>query len=231
MLNRLPLVIALSLASAGICLAQNANTNTPPQQQTRKRTSTTTTTTQQGKTTTAAQGEQQKAGTQTRARRQGSKGAANGASDPTSKGVLAAFNSLLDGIRHASVDEVTGAYWNSPQLVLFNYNGTVTRGWKQLRDNRASSYPNVKDVKLEVHDLRIQMLGSAGALATCLWTQSQTYKGTPETATGRMTIVFRRVGNTWKATHLHTSPDTPEPTKLPASEQTNTPPQKPGSAP
>ena len=39
-----------------------------------------------------------------------------------SEGVLAAFNTLLNGIRHASVDEVMSAYWNSAQLNLFNYN-------------------------------------------------------------------------------------------------------------
>src|SRR5262249_6128372 len=35
------------------------------------------------------------------------------------EGVLAAFNSLLDGIRHASVNEVMNVYWNSSQLNLF----------------------------------------------------------------------------------------------------------------
>jgi len=64
------------------------------------------------------------------------------------------------------------------------------------------------------------MLGRDGAVVTCLWTQSQTYRGTPETASGRMTLVFRRVGTTWKAIHLHTSPDAPDPARVPASEQT-----------
>lgn len=142
------------------------------------------------------------------------------AANPTSKDVLAAFNAVLDGIRKADVDLVTGVYWNSPQLVLFNYNGSVTRGWEQMRKNRESSYPNMKDVKLDARDVRVQMLGRDGAVVTCLWTQSQTYKDTPETATGRMTIVFRHVGTAWKAVHLHTSPDAPDPSRLLPSEQT-----------
>src|SRR5918995_4399060 len=56
------------------------------------------------------------------------------------EGVLAAFNALLDGIRHANVAEVMNVYWNSTQLNLFNYNGTVTKGWDQVRKNRESSY-------------------------------------------------------------------------------------------
>jgi len=138
---------------------------------------------------------------------------------PGSEGVLAAFNKLLDGIRHANVDEVMSAYWNNPGLNLFNYNGSVTKGWDQVRKNRQSSYPEIKDVKLEVRDVSVTMLGQTGAVVTCQWTQAQNYKGTPETAAGRMTLVFKRVGNAWKAIHLHSSPDTPNPAVIPASEK------------
>jgi ketosteroid isomerase-like protein len=142
-----------------------------------------------------------------------------------SSAVVAAFNNLLDGIRHADVKAATGAYQNTPRLVLFNYNGTVTRGWDQLKQNREASYPEMKDVKLDVKDLRVTMLGRDAALITCQWTQSMTFRGTPETDSGRMTIVFRKVGKDWKAIHLHTSPDRPDPSRIPPSEQTTTPPK------
>jgi ketosteroid isomerase-like protein len=133
--------------------------------------------------------------------------------------VRAAFNKLLDGIRKANVKVVADVYWNSPQLNLFNYNGTVTKGWEQMRKNRESSYPEIKDVKLDVRDVNITMLGQTAALVTCVWTQSQNYKGAPETASGRMTLVFRKVGPAWKAIHLHSSPDQPNPAAIPPSEQ------------
>src|SRR6185436_4554847 len=136
-----------------------------------------------------------------------------------SEGVLTAFNALLDGIRHANVNEVMGVYWNSTQLSLFNYNGTVTKGWQQVKKNRESSYPEIKDVKLDVHDVSVTMLGRDGAVVTCLWTQSQDYKGSPETVSGRMTLVFKRVGTAWKAIHLHSSTDQPNPAAIPPSEQ------------
>jgi ketosteroid isomerase-like protein len=135
------------------------------------------------------------------------------------QGVLAAFNKLLDGIRRADVKTVASVYWNSPRLNLFNYNGTVTKGWEQMRQNRESSYPEIKDVKLDVRDVNVTMIGTDGALVTCIWTQSQNYKGTPETASGRMTLVFRKVGTAWKAIHLHSSPDQPNPAVIPPSEQ------------
>jgi ketosteroid isomerase-like protein len=136
--------------------------------------------------------------------------------------VLAAFNSLIAGIEKSDLELVTNAYWNSPQLTLFNYNGTVTRGWEQMRKNRESSYPNIKDVKLTVRDERVLPLGRDAAVLTALWTQTQTYKGTPETVTGRMTLVFQRIGGVWKAVHLHTSPDAPDPSRLPPSEKPST---------
>jgi ketosteroid isomerase-like protein len=223
MLKRTPfiIVLVLSLCSLGFAQEANSNSNTT---QTRKRT-TTTTTRANGNTNTTNNANRD-------AQTPAAKPEKTSAKDPSARGVLAAFESLLEGIRHTDVEAVTTAYWNSPQLILFNNNGTVTRGWQQLHENRANSYPNLKDVKLDVRDLRVQMLGQGGALVTCLWTQSQTYKGTPETASGRMTIVFRRVGNSWKAIHLHTSPDAPEPNRLPASERpAPTPAQRPGATP
>src|SRR5258707_15083638 len=119
-----------------------------------------------------------------------------------STGVLAAFDKIIEGIRRLNVDTYTSGYWNSPNLVLFNYNGTVTKGWDQLRKNRESSFPETKDVKLDIRDKHVQMLGRDGAVVTCLWTQSQTFNGQPDTASGRMTLVFKRVGAEWKAVHF-----------------------------
>ncbi len=143
----------------------------------------------------------------------------------------AAFNALIEGIRHADINAVTGAYWNDRRLSLFNYNGTVTKGWEQVRKNRESSYPEIKDVKLDVRDLSVTMLEANSALVTCLWTQSQNYKGVPETASGRMTLVFKRFGTEWKAIHLHSSPDTPNPAAVPPSEQRPEPSPSPTPTP
>jgi ketosteroid isomerase-like protein len=137
-----------------------------------------------------------------------------------STGVLAAFDKIIDGVKRANVDMATGGYWKSPALVLFNYNGTVTKGWDQMRQNRETSYPDMKDVKLDVRDKHVIMLGRDGAVVTCLWTQTMSFKGAADSASGRMTLVFKRVGSEWKAVHLHTSPDKPDATRVPESERT-----------
>lgn len=236
MLKRLSLLaVLLCMLSVG-GLAQNANTSTnTTTRTTRTRTSTTTTTPSNIEEQGAANPQDENSNQSSARTRRARTSRGSGAQDPGAKGVLVAFENLLNGIRHADVDAVTAAYWNSPQLILFNNNGTVTRGWEQMRKNRESSYPELKDVRLETRDVRTQMLGRDGAIITCLWTQSQTFRGTPETATGRMTLVFRRIGSTWKAIHLHTSPDAPDPSRLLPSEQTpattTTPPKAPTTRP
>lgn len=211
---------ALLLAFASVAFAQNTNSSTTTNS--RPRTGATTT---QAPKPTPAKAPAAKASPSPATSKQTPKQAATPA--PATDTVLAAFNKIVEGIRKANVDLATGGYWNSPALVLFNYNGSVTKGWDQLRKNRESSYPDIKDVKLDLRDVHVQMLGRDGAVVTCLWTQSQTYKGAPDTASGRMTLAFRHVGAAWKAVHLHTSPDRPDASRVPASEETPSPATKP----
>jgi ketosteroid isomerase-like protein len=193
-------VFALLILTCGVVVAQNSNSSTTTERPRKSNTN---------RSQTPAEAPAKAAPKKTAA----------AAEAPGSEGVLAAFNSLLEGIRHANVNEVMSAYWNNPGLNLFNYNGSITKGWAQVRKNRESSYPEIKDVKLEVRDVSVTMLGTGGAVVTCQWSQSQNYKGTPETASGRMTLVFKRIGNAWKALHLHSSPDTPNPAVIPPSEK------------
>ncbi|HEX3282494.1 MAG TPA: nuclear transport factor 2 family protein [Pyrinomonadaceae bacterium] len=210
----LVLVLVLTIASSA-ALAQNSNSAAPV----RPRTTGTPAPSGTPARQTSSTDVQQPASKAPAASRTPAKPKITGGETPGSQSVIAAFNALVNGIRHADAKAVAGVYLNSPRLLLFNNNGTVTRGWDQMRKNRESSYADVKDVKLDVRDVSITMLGRDGAIVTCLWTQSQTYKGTPETATGRMTLVFKRIGKDWKAIHVHTSPDKPDPSRVMPSEQ------------
>lgn len=214
MLKKLVVSAILVLVLTAIASAQNTNSS----QTVRPRTTTTNANT--NKSTDAQKStDVQKPATTTPAARSTAAKPKVTTETPGSTAVTAAFNALLNGIRRADVKAVSSVYWNSPRLLLFNSNGSVTKTWEQMRRNRESSYREVKDVKLDVRDVSISMLGRDGAVVTCLWTQSQTFKGTSETASGRMTLVFKRVGTEWKAIHLHTSPDRPDPSRVMPSEQ------------
>jgi Ketosteroid isomerase homolog len=129
------------------------------------------------------------------------------------KEIEEAFNRLIDGIRQSDAKKVMSVYHNSPDILFFNNNGSVTRGWETMRQNRESLYARTKNVALEPTGVRIEMLGKDAAYLTCKWSQTQEFDGKLESASGRMTLVFRLIGKEWKVVHLHTSPDNPPPTR------------------
>lgn len=222
-MKRLILVTVMVFTVASAIFAQNSNSSTTTSSQTvRPRVTAQTPTTTKAAEPQKSTDVQQPTTKQTTPKPTSAKPKIVTTEVPGSQAVTAAFNALVNGIRHADARAVTDVYLNSPRLILFNSNGTVTRGWDQLRRNRDSSYRDAKDVKLDIRDLSITMLGRDGAVVSCLWTQSQTFRGAPETATGRMTLVFKRVGKDWKVMHLHTSPDRPDPSRVLPSEQTPT---------
>ena len=206
-MKRLAIILSIVLVGAGAALAQNSNTS--PSSRTRtvapKPSPTPRTVSKSPEATPSPS-----PGTTSRRTTTGPAAA-----------VRAAFDKIIEGIKRSDVDLYMSGYLNSPTLVLFNNNGTVTRGWDQLKRNRESSFPQSKDVKLEIRDWHVTMLGRDGAVVTCLWTQTQTFNGQSDSGSGRMTLVFKRVGTEWKGVHLHTSPDKPDPSRVPASEQVN----------
>ena len=132
--------------------------------------------------------------------------------DPA-KDVRAAFDRLVDGIKTADAAKVMSVYNKSEDILFFNNNGSVTRGWETMKTNREASYKNVTNVSLEPTGVRIEMLGATAAYLTCKWKQQQEFGGKLETASGRMTLVFQKIGKEWKVVHLHTSPDNPDATR------------------
>ncbi|MEW6362246.1 MAG: YybH family protein [Pyrinomonadaceae bacterium] len=128
--------------------------------------------------------------------------------DPTAE-IKSTFERLLEGIRQSDADKVMSVYENSPRTLFFNNNGTVTIGWQTMLENRKSLYEKTKNVTLEVSGVRIEMLGPSAAYLTAKWKQSQEFDGKPENASGRMTLIFRKIGKQWKIVHAHTSPDAP----------------------
>lgn len=129
--------------------------------------------------------------------------------DPT-KPVREAFERLVEGIRQVDVEKAMSVYEKSDRILFFNNNGTATIGWETMKKNRESLYAKTSNVTLEITGLRIEMLGTNAAYLTCKWKQTQEYNGKLESASGRMTLVFKLINKQWKAVHLHTSPDNPD---------------------
>ena len=132
--------------------------------------------------------------------------------DPVA-GVHEAFDRLIEGIKQVNSDKVMGLYAKGNDLLVFNNNGTATKGWDNVNDATRQVYAKLSNVAIEITGLNIRMLGKTGAYVTCKWKQSQENEGKLETSSGRMTLVYQLVGTDWKIVHRHTSPDRPDATR------------------
>ena len=132
--------------------------------------------------------------------------------DP-SKPVRDAFERLIEGIRQTDADKVMSVYENSDRILFFNNNGSVTSGWSQMKENRVSSFAKTKNVTLEPTGVRVELLSPTSAYVSFKWKQTQEYDGKLENASGRTTLIFKKIGKEWKAVHVHSSPDNPAPTR------------------
>ena len=138
---------------------------------------------------------------------------ATGPKPDPAREVRAAFDRLVEGIRQVDAEKVMSVYENSDTILFFNNNGSVTRGWAQMKENRESSFAKTKDVTLEPTGVQVTLLSPTSAYVTFQWKQTQEYDGKLESASGRTTLVFKKLGKEWKAVHLHTSPDNPGPNR------------------
>lgn len=132
--------------------------------------------------------------------------------DP-SKDIRAVFDTLIEGIRNADVEKVMSVYEKSDRTLFFNNNGSATIGWETMRENRERLYSKTTNVTLETTGVRVEVLSPTSAYVSCKWKQTQDFDGRPESASGRMTLVFKKIRKEWKVVHLHTSPDAPDPNR------------------
>lgn len=146
------------------------------------------------------------------------------AADQT-KAVRDVFDRLIEGIKQSDADKAMSVYEKSDKILFFNNNGSATIGWNEMKSQRDAAYAKASNVTLETTGVRVEMLGANNAYLTCKWKQTQEFDGKLETASGRMTVVFKLIGKEWKAVHLHTSPDNPPPTRpvLPSERDSNRP--------
>lgn len=133
----------------------------------------------------------------------------DGAKADPAQAVRAVFDRLVEGIQQADAEKVMSVYDKNERILFFNNNGTATLGWETMLANRVSAYAKTKNVSLDVTGVRVEMLSPTSAYVTCKWKQTQEYDGKLESASGRMTLIFKKINRDWKIVHLHTSPDNP----------------------
>ena len=134
-------------------------------------------------------------------------GAAAAAKPDPAKAVRDAFERMTEAIRQADATKLMSVYDNSERTLFFNNNGSVTMGWALMKSNRESSFAKTKNVTLETTGVRVDMLSPTSAYVSFKWKQTQEHDGKLESASGRTTLVFKKIGRDWKVVHAHISPD------------------------
>ena len=143
----------------------------------------------------------------------GQKGTAAPAKPDPAKGVRDAFDRLTEGIRQVDAEKLMSVYDNNERTLFFNNNGSVTMGWKQMKENRDQSFAKTKNVTLETTGVRVEMLSPTSAYVSFKWKQTQEHDGKLESASGRTTLIFKKLGKDWKVLHVHSSPDNAPPNR------------------
>jgi len=152
-------------------------------------------------------------------------GAAAAKPDPA-KGVRDAFTRLTEGIKQVDANKLMSVYDNNERTLFFNNNGSVTMGWAVMKSNRESSFAKTKNVTLETTGVRVEMLSPTSAYVSFKWKQTQEYDGKLESASGRTTLIFKKIGKDWKIVHVHTSPDNAPPNRPVFDSEREKPPTK-----
>ena len=135
------------------------------------------------------------------------------AASTNDKPVREAFDRLIEGIRQVDAEKVMSVYQNSDRLLVFNNNGSATIGWENVKNNTENLYAKTANVSLDITGLRVEMLGKDTAYVSCKYKQQQEFNGKLESASGRITMIFKLIGKDWKVIHRHTSPDNPDATR------------------
>ena len=143
----------------------------------------------------------------------GQKGTAAPAKPDPAKDVRAAFDRMAEGIRQADAEKLMSVYDNNERTLFFNNNGSVTMGWKQMKENRDASFAKTKNVTLETTGVRVEMLSPTSAYVSFKCKQTQEHEGKLESASGRTTLIFKKLGKDWKVLHVHSSPDNAPPNR------------------
>jgi beta-aspartyl-peptidase (threonine type) len=111
------------------------------------------------------------------------------------------------------LDGFMAGYWNSDDLTFIS-GGTLTRGWKATKERYEKRYKaDGKEMgRLNFSDLHVELLSPTAAVVRGKFdlTFANETDEKKKTASGRYTLIMKKIDGAWKVTHDHTSADEPK---------------------
>jgi len=111
------------------------------------------------------------------------------------------------------LDGFMAGYWNSDDLTFIS-GGTLTRGWKATKERYEKRYKadgkemgalNFSEIHVEVLSPTVAVVRGKFDLTFAKETDEK-----KKTASGRYTLIMKKIDGAWKVTHDHTSADEPK---------------------
>ena len=113
------------------------------------------------------------------------------------------LQSQVDAWNRHDLEGFMAGYWDSPNLTFFS-GATETQGWQATLERYRKKYqaPDAAMGKLEMTDIRVELLGPQGAFVRGRWHLTMSNGKEPK---GLFTLVFREFPEGWRIVHDHTS--------------------------
>jgi uncharacterized protein (TIGR02246 family) len=113
------------------------------------------------------------------------------------------LQSQVEAWNRHDLEGFMAGYWNSPALTFFS-GATETQGWQATLERYRKKYqaPDAEMGKLEMTDIRVEMLGSQAAFVRGRWHLTLSNGKQPH---GLFTLIFREFPEGWRIIHDHTS--------------------------
>lgn len=129
------------------------------------------------------------------------------------KAVRAVLEAQAAAWNKGDLDGFMAGYWNSPDLTFIS-GGTLTKGWKATKERYEKRYKaDGKEMgALTFSDLHVEVLSPTAAMVRGKFELVFAKETDPKkkTASGRYTLIVKKIDGAWKVTHDHTSADDPK---------------------
>ena len=121
--------------------------------------------------------------------------------DPLTDEYLLATEDLdqrfTDGMSRKDIEQVMSCFWNSPDLILVIYDGTVFRGFDNVRKAVEQMFAQNESLSLVIDEVsHIRQGESVFAVGTATY-EMKTKEGISQNITERWTDVRRKVDGRW----------------------------------
>ena len=113
------------------------------------------------------------------------------------------LQSQIEAWNRHDLEGFMAGYWNSPELTFFS-GVSETKGWQPTLDRYRKNYqaPGAEMGKLEMTDIRVELLGPQGGFVRGQWRLALSNGKQPH---GLFTLIFREFPEGWRIIHDHTS--------------------------